>query len=317
MNTNRNRSWVWKFYYQPNPETPRVGVCKACNTIYSNGSVERMQKHLRKCKDLPVEDRLAIEAYFYSTSTPSPSKVKRQRREPALSTPISAEASSSTPCIPEGDKANLDLVQMILSGQFPLSMIHNEYFISFLHRLNPDYKLPSRNYLLLNCLLDPGTRGNKLTALERNEALKLIRQQLAIDPRFGHAITTEAREWLAYKGDYAVDMEGPRSEAWEELKQEDCMDVPTWWNVFFHDKKLGNLVLLLNANLIKFNDSGHVAEQAGPATRNEDPATSNESTAEPQEQPQIQLNVPQNLQQTYQNSMNGYSDGVADHYPLT
>lgn len=53
------KHWCWD-YYQKDPKNPPKTTCKKCSETYSNGSIDRMLKHLKTCKKMTEVERRAI-----------------------------------------------------------------------------------------------------------------------------------------------------------------------------------------------------------------------------------------------------------------
>lgn len=53
------KHWCWN-YYSKDPKNSLKATCKRCSVTYSNGNIDRMLKHLKKCKKMTEAERRTI-----------------------------------------------------------------------------------------------------------------------------------------------------------------------------------------------------------------------------------------------------------------
>uniref|UniRef100_A0AC34F9B8 BED-type domain-containing protein n=1 Tax=Panagrolaimus sp. ES5 TaxID=591445 RepID=A0AC34F9B8_9BILA len=155
-NPKSTRSWVWEFFEKTNK---RGGKCKACGEVYSNGSVERMKRHLEKCiKFSPIEKQRIDLLIKNDNKSSTPSLV-----QPLFSLKTGALEQSGLKSTPKTShkvvtnfvdsmdkktqqEADVLLARAIITGNIPYRIVENSDFRAFMHRLRPSYELPSRTY---------------------------------------------------------------------------------------------------------------------------------------------------------------------------
>jgi len=145
-------SWIWQYFdrYEENLNEKNVfvGYCKFCQTRYVSNP-GRMEKHIQGCKNVDDETRHQIQYFLNTKSQKAPILTNRPNcsdEKRAISKP---KLMPSKNLIFESfavDKQKLDvlLTRAFVTGNISTKFLENPFFIEFLNKLCPAYKLPSR-----------------------------------------------------------------------------------------------------------------------------------------------------------------------------
>lgn len=165
-----------KRYYEFGPwiGRNRKAICLGCRLQTSSSQPDRLLKHLNRCTALTETDKVSVTDLMNERTANKrkrPSMQLKSRKEGddddslygdehnasladdltlsglnASCISIPASGLKRTKREPQDKNSQIDeaLTRFVISCRIPLKAIHSKEFIEFVHALNPDYRIPSR-----------------------------------------------------------------------------------------------------------------------------------------------------------------------------
>lgn len=173
-----------KSYYEFGPWVGRnrKAICRRCKHQSASSQPERLIRHLKRCVKLTDEERSMADEMLLESNARKKARSKsdsvdndseyhadddhnntslkpepperpcplsrKKTRSASVATAVSHTASkrAKKSLMDHAKKAEIDqaLTRFIMCCRIPLKSIHTKSFIDFVHSLNPDYEIPSR-----------------------------------------------------------------------------------------------------------------------------------------------------------------------------
>ncbi|GAB6019011.1 hypothetical protein CHUAL_013995 [Chamberlinius hualienensis] len=185
MKKTKPKSSVWG-YFQSNAVNGKILYeCVFCKAGYTKNAT-RLVKHIAKCRKAPDHIKemfpYALQAKNNSISEPSTSAIDQSTDMatlPILSQTkpkiVSVKGSQSVETEADTENNSLDelFARAVFSSESPLSLIENKHWINFIHKLKPNYRIPSRHKFTYKLLEDEYHRINSIIKNKITEAAYL------------------------------------------------------------------------------------------------------------------------------------------------
>lgn len=148
----RPRDDVWDHYIREERSTSGSHYkarCRYCGKIFLRGKVSLMKVHLAfACGDIPSDVKTVILTSLDSEDAADATTVSSNNDQSSSQPTISNFLSVSTRVNKELKvQFDRELMKFFIGCNIPFNVIENPMFVSFVNKINPGYKLPSRSQM--------------------------------------------------------------------------------------------------------------------------------------------------------------------------